>query len=206
MTLFDANRWYQINLPIFDKRSMVAQQIQPPNTTTDVYFKITVNPANERRWQIYPIDDTRYMLRSQLSSPNTYLAIQRDTNDQDARRGSIATMRSVIGAHDEVFWRITKFQNGGYMLVNSANGTNWHLHAETPDIISMTNNITGEQDNQKFGFTALVPINNDTFSSVQVQVDPCHLCYSVSCSNIRSYHPERIHRWPQHQTTTPLAD
>jgi hypothetical protein len=103
MTLFDANRWYQMNLPIFDRRSMVGEQIQSPNTTADVFFKTTGNPADERRWQIYPVDNTRYILRSQLSRPNTYLAIQRDTG-----RGSVATMRSVIGAHDEVFWRIKK--------------------------------------------------------------------------------------------------
>jgi hypothetical protein len=166
---FDANQWYQINLPVFDKRSMVGQRPQPPNTTADVFFKLTDNASNGRHWQLYQVDDTRYILRSKLSNPDTYLTIQKDTSAKGAARGNIATMRDVKGAHQEVFWKITNFKNGGYMLVNVANGTDWHLHAEDPQTVSMTNNITGEQDNQKFQFMPIGRIDNETFSRVQVQ-------------------------------------
>jgi hypothetical protein len=101
MGTFDANRWYQINLlNLFDKRSMVGQPPQSPNTTGNVFFKLTEISSKGRLWQLHPVDDTRYILRSKSSSPDTYLAIQ---NDADTAKGSIATMRNVSGAHDEIF-------------------------------------------------------------------------------------------------------
>jgi hypothetical protein len=126
-------------------------------------------------------------------SPDIYLAIQNDENTKDTARRNIAIMRDVRGAHDEIFWKILTFKNGGYMLLNVANGTDWHLRAEDPDTVWMTNNITGEQDNQKFYFTPALgvsPIDNATFSSVQVDHTP--YIYN-SCSNPCSYLLDRIH-------------
>jgi hypothetical protein len=182
MAVFDANHWYQINLQgLFDNRSMVGQPPQSPGTTGNVIFKLTDNTSKGRFWQLYPVDDTRYILRSQSSSPDTYLAIQ---NDANTAKGSIATMRNVSGAHDEIFWKITEFKNGGYMLSNVANGTDWHLHAENANTVSMTNNITGEQDNQKFSFSTSRSIDDVTFSSVQVQHLPCCVCVRVLMSAV----------------------
>jgi hypothetical protein len=205
MAPFDTNKWYQITLPIYGRRVMVGQPILPPNTTADVSFAITSSTGNEKRWQIYPVEGSRYILRSQVSSPNTYLTIQSDANANDAGRGNIATMRSVLGAHDEIYWKITRFQNNGYMLVNNATGAKWHLHAETPDTVSMTNNITSEQDNQQFLIQSVGPIDNETFSSIQVRDFSNHSCSIVSCSNICSYPLERIHLWPRPHPTSPPA-
>jgi hypothetical protein len=107
-------------------------------------------------------------------------------------------MRNVDDAHDEIFWKITAFRNGGYMLSNVANGTNWHLHAENTNTVSMTNNITGEQDNQKFSFSPSRPIDDVAISSVKLW----HIsCWINSRSNISSYLLERIQRWPSHHST-----
>lgn len=80
-------------------------------------------------------------------------------------------MRNVDGASDEVFWRIVRVQNAGYTLINTANGTNFHLHAENADTVSMTSNTTGNQDDQKFSFTPSPSgvINNATYSTVKVR-------------------------------------
>jgi hypothetical protein len=40
-------------------------------------------------------------------------------------------MRGVRGTHDEIFWNITPFKNGDYMILNVANGTSWRLRATT---------------------------------------------------------------------------
>jgi hypothetical protein len=74
------------------------------------------------------------------------------------------------------------------MLSNVANGTDWHLHAENADTVSMTNNVTGDQDNQKFSFSTSRSIDDVAFSSVQVQHLPHCMC---SCSNISSCLRER---------------
>jgi uncharacterized surface anchored protein len=88
-------------------------------------------------------------------------------------------MRNVDTASSEVFWKITNFPNGDYKLVNVANGTGWHLRAEDGQNLSMTNNI-GEQDNQKFGFTAVgQKIDNASSSSIKVR-DFSMSCLAVS--------------------------
>jgi hypothetical protein len=75
MAPFDTNQWFQITLDRFGQRPMVGQPLQAPNTTGWDFFKPTDNAFDGRLWQLYPVDDTRYILRSQLAGPDTYLAI-----------------------------------------------------------------------------------------------------------------------------------
>jgi hypothetical protein len=164
MDPFDADRWYQINMPIFDKKSMIGRLPQDPSTTADVFFKLTSISSNGRRWQIFPTDNGTYVLRTHLSSPNAYLAIQHDADT----KGGTAIMQDVASASDGIFWNISRFPNGGYKLVNVASGTNWQLHAGSAESVALTNNITGEQDNQQFDFTSLESISNASFSSIKV--------------------------------------
>jgi hypothetical protein len=70
-------------------------------------------------------------LRSQLAGLDTYLAIQNDASSRETAQGNIAIMRGVRGTHDEIFWNITPFKNGDYMILNVANGTSWRLRATT---------------------------------------------------------------------------
>jgi hypothetical protein len=166
MDPFDTDQWYQINMPIFDKRSMVGRLPHAPNTTADVFFKLTSISSNGRRWKIFPTDKETYVLRSQLSSPDAYLATQ-DVGNLRNTEGGIAVMRNVANASDEIFWKITRFPNGGYKLVNVAKGSNWQLHAEDDQNVTLTKNITGEQDNQQFDFTPVGSIKNQSFSRIK---------------------------------------
>jgi hypothetical protein len=176
MNPFDADQWYQINMPIFDKRSMVGRLPHAPNTTADVFFKLTSNASDGRRWQIFPTDNETYVLRSQLSSPDAYLATQDSRNT-----GGIAVMRNVANASDEIFWKITRFPNGGYKLVNVAKGPNWQLHAQDDHNVTLTSNITVEQNNRQFDFTAVGNIKNQSFSRIKVGLVPSTV---TSCSHV----------------------
>jgi hypothetical protein len=131
MAPFDTNQWYQITLDCFGQRSMVGQPPHAPDTTRRGFFKPTDNAFDGRLWQLYPVEYTRYVLRSQLAGLDTYLAIQNDASSRETAQGNIATMRGVRGTHDEIFWNITPFKNGDYMILNVANGTSWRLRATT---------------------------------------------------------------------------
>jgi hypothetical protein len=169
MNPFDANRWYQINSPLFPKRSLVGLQPHDPDSTAKVFFKLTNESLPGRQWQLFPTDTNTYILRSKLSGPDAYLALRQDDDAAGAKPRSIAATRNVDTASSDVLWKITNFPNGHYKLVNVANGTGWHLRAEDRQNLSMTNNI-GEQDNQKFDFTAVgQTIDNATFSSIRVR-------------------------------------
>jgi hypothetical protein len=170
MALFDDNRWYQITIPLFPKQSLVGSRSNSSSSTAAVFFHATNTSALTQRWQLFNIETNRYILRSQASGPESYLAIQQTSDSTNKNGGSVAIMRNVNGASDEVFWRILRVQNAGYTLINTANGTNFHLHAENADIVSMTSNNTGDQDDQKFSFTPSPSglINNATFSTIKV--------------------------------------
>jgi hypothetical protein len=132
-------------------------------------LQIHIHLSNGRRWQIFPTDKETYVLRSQLSSPDAYLATQ-DVENPRNTEGGIAVMRNVANASDEIFWKITRFPNGGYKLVNVAKGSNWQLHAEDDQNVTLTKNITGEQDNQQFDFTPVGSIKNQSFSRIKVSL------------------------------------
>jgi hypothetical protein len=110
---------------------MVGQPPQAPNTTGRGFSKPTDNAFDGRLGQLYPVEDTRYDLRSQLAGPDTYLAIQSDASSRETAQGNITRMRNMRGAHDEIFWNIIPLENGDYMLLNVASGTNWRPHATT---------------------------------------------------------------------------
>lgn len=130
-----------------------------------VFFKLTKSTADGKLWQVFPTDNSTYILRTKAARTNAYLA-----HDSKAGSESEIIMRDVNGASDEVFWKINRFANGGYNLENVAKGTGWHLQAKDYENLTMTNNVA-EQDNQKFQFTAFTdagPINDPAFSSIKV--------------------------------------
>ena len=101
------------------------------------------------------------------------------------KNGSTAIMRRRDTASDEVFWKLERFKNGGYRLINATNATDWNLHGQNGGPMAMTNNATGNRDDERFSFTAFdKPINNERYSSVQVRncFNRIHDCVTEICS------------------------
>jgi hypothetical protein len=179
MSLFDQNTWYQITIPLFKNMSMLGLHPNQDtgNTAAAVFFQITNTTKPSQRWQIWHIQDNTYVLRSEASGPKNYLAVRANTTTEREAGGTTAIIRRVDAAGKEAFWRLNPFSNGGFGMVNAANGTNWRLFAKDKGLMAMTNNVKGEQDNQSFQFKKLEKITNEKFSTLQVH----HTCY---CSNI----------------------
>lgn len=169
MALFDTNQWYQITIPVYGKMSLVGLHPEQSNSAAAVFFQVTNTSSPSQHWQIFPTENDTYILRSKASSPGAYLAVRQDATTDAKTVGSTAIMRKRESASDEVFWKLDRFKNGGYRLINAANATNWNLHANNASSIAMTNDAAGDRDDERFSFTAFdQPINDVKYSSVQV--------------------------------------
>ena len=170
MSLFDKNHWYQITIPTFDTLSMTGLQPVANSPAAAVFFHTTNTSSPAQRWQIYPIENSSYIIRSQSSLGSAYLSVRANTTSESQNGGTTAIIRNASLASHESFWQTETFDNGLFPLKTVANSTKWNLFVKDAGLMAMTNDIAGQQKNQGFNFTRLGKIDDAAFSTIQVSL------------------------------------
>ncbi|KAF2651690.1 hypothetical protein K491DRAFT_665079, partial [Lophiostoma macrostomum CBS 122681] len=167
MSLFDQNHWYQITIPTFDTLSMTGFRPTANSPTAAVFFQTTNTSSPLQRWQIYPIENSSYIIRSQSSLGSAFLSVRANTSSESQNGGTTVITRNASLASFESFWRIETFNNGLFPLKTVANGSDWNLFVKDAGLMAMTNDIAGQQKNQGFNFTRMGKIDDEAFSTIQ---------------------------------------
>jgi hypothetical protein len=166
MANFDANHWYQIYLGE-SKVQSVAGSVLYDNNGGSVFFQDTNLTSTEQQWQVFPFNDTYYVLRTKGSSSRGYLHATLSVNETTPGH-TVPDMRGVERQDDSMFWQIEPWHDGTFFLTNAANQSDWHLNIKDNGLMSMSSNITKPQDRQSFSFATLGTIDDVRYSSVVV--------------------------------------
>ncbi len=166
MANFDPNQWYQLTVKSGIGVSMYGSSLFDHGLGT-IYFKTTNTTLPTERWQLFPFNSSTYVLRSQDSGHNGYLAATYSVNETTPGQ-TRPEMRNYTLADNSMFWRITPWGDGTFYLTNLANGTAWHLEVNPDTLMAMSSNFTTPQDGGSFSFTQLGAINDQAFSTINV--------------------------------------
>lgn len=127
-----------------------------------------------QRWQVMPIDDDYYILRTDQGSQNGFMASFLNSSRAALNSRTLVRMIRNTVADESVFWKISQSEAGKfvYSLSNKANGSDWNLGlggiTETDDGTEAQMQTKGSGANlkasQKFQFEAISEINDDKYS------------------------------------------
>lgn len=132
-----------------------------------VYWNGTDTHYPSMEWQFFPYEDY-YVMRNKQAGPDHYLSTTLESGGS-----TVPSMRITNTTDSSMFWTTSNWDNDSngdatWSLSNQLNGTGQHLAAETNAEGIMTNEITAGVDLQRFIFSQLTAINNDSYSTIYV--------------------------------------
>lgn len=170
MANFDSNHWYQIYVNERPDWSFRGTGLSDEGKTAIAYFEKTQAQEASNRWQIYSINSTTHVLRTQDGGPNAFLGTTYEPHESSQGQTRAVMMSGVI-ADASVYWTVTPWGDGTFYLTNGANGTAWNLKKKpTDDFVTIDSKITEPSRGQRWNFNGIdhVFVNDDAFSSVEV--------------------------------------
>jgi hypothetical protein len=167
MANFDPNRWYQIYLKERKVQSLAGTNLYDNNGGA-VFLQNTNTTHYEQQWQVFPFNETYYVLRTRWSGATGYLHAS-FSEDENTPGHTVPDMRGVKRQDNSMFWSIDPWGDGTFYLTNAANQSDWHLNVKDNGLMSLSSNITKPQDGQAFSFQELSGRVDDVkYSSVVV--------------------------------------
>jgi hypothetical protein len=115
------------------------------------------------QWQLFRVDEERYMLRSRDSVNGTLAARYWDKEDTP---GNTVPYVQKNATDNSMFWKFGSWGDGTFYLSNESNGTDWHLSKKSTGLI-MTSNITAPQPDQGWVISAVGVVDNPKFSTIR---------------------------------------
>jgi hypothetical protein len=170
MANFNSSFWYQIYVNENKDNSLWGTNLYNDGRSGAVYFNTTQTDRAINRWQLYPVNSTTYVLRTQEGGPNAFLATA-FVRDEATPGQTRAVMVNGTLSDDSVYWTISPWGDGTFYMTNGANGTAWHMKKKGDGLVSMDSNITEIQPGQRWSFTAAQNDeikNQPRFSTVNV--------------------------------------
>lgn len=175
MANFDSTQWYQITLKSYGLTKPVlslASNDQATNGSSSVFFQTSNTTKPNQKWQLFPAKNNAYIMRTQESGPYGYLTASAEAGKTaTANTGNTIPMTAnyMNITDNSMYWTVKPWPDGSFFFQNGANGTSWHLEVEKNALMSMSSNITGTQDGQKFIFKSLGTITTKSFSTINVR-------------------------------------
>jgi hypothetical protein len=166
MANFDPNQWYQLTVGNFPDFSMFGTSLYDHGVGA-VFFTGTNLTIPTEKWQLFPYNSSVYMLRSQDSGHNGYLAAAYSANETTPG-GTLPQMRNYTLSDNSMFWQISPWGDGTFYLTNLENGTAWHLEVNSNALMSLSSNFTMPQEGGAFSFKKISAINDSAFSTINV--------------------------------------
>jgi hypothetical protein len=196
MANFDSNHWYQVYVNERTDWSLRGPPLGDNEKTRTAYFEKTraSNPTN--RFQIYPINSTTFVLRTQAAGPDVFLGTTYFPDEPSTGHTRVVMMSNDI-ADPSVYWTAKPWGDGTFFLTNGANGTAWNLKKKTnDDFVTIDSNIAEPSRGQRWNFNGIddVFVNDQSFSDIAVSAQ--HIIRNCVFLTFRSSHSRlapRVH-------------
>ena len=160
----DTNQWYTMYINNNNDSSLRGSKPQIRGGTTGATCFIKTNPNGAaQRWQIFPINSTTFVLRTQEGGANAFIGTR--AADDNGIISSLMLRGDV--ADESVYWGLGSWGDGTWFLWNGGNGTGYHLSRNGAGA-AMDNNITAPQNRQRWKFNGVARIDDEAYSSVNV--------------------------------------
>jgi hypothetical protein len=126
MASFDSNQWYHIYSKGNNNTAFMGSSLYNDGMHGTTFFQGANLTKRTQQWQIYAIDSEYYVLRTNDSNTNGFLAAKKDPNANVPSGITTETTRGNI-TDDGVYWQIKPWGDGYYFMTNKANGSDLHL-------------------------------------------------------------------------------
>ncbi|KAF2497516.1 hypothetical protein BU16DRAFT_316254 [Lophium mytilinum] len=168
MATFDPNQWYRVTTGIDVNPGLAMDGTSLYHAGRgSVLFKLTDTTDSEEQWQIFPVNDSTYILRTKASGPGGFLGASYSANETEPGN-TRPRMANLTLSDKTMYWSFTSAGNGLFFMSNEQNGTGWRLHMKETGLMSISGNTTATQNEQGFMFKEIGPIDNGEFSSLNV--------------------------------------
>jgi len=174
MAEFDQNQWYQINNQDYKlSQSLVGTAVYEGADNRErgaVFMRKTNSKDVEQQWQIFPSDDSTFYLRTKKGGDKTYLGARLTVSEVTQGNTRLATINTDYTSGPEVTWKLVPADNGQFYMENVANGSSWRASSQGEGRVVMTSDFQARPDKQRWTFTKMGPIDDETFSALNVRV------------------------------------
>lgn len=162
------NQWYSLQVNRNNNASLLSTNNFSRDHSAGASFFTKTNHSDPRqRWQIYGINSTTFVLRTQEGGATLFLG------SQGADKNGIISPLMLRGdvADASVFWQLGAWGDDTFYLWNGGNGTGYHLaRTDTGIGICMNNSIAAPQNKQRWIFDGVAAIDDQAYSTVAVSL------------------------------------
>lgn len=160
----DPNAWYSLSIASDPSSLLMSTNLFSRSGTAGATFFAAAAPDNAtQRWQVFPLNTTTFVLRTQEGGANAFIGSQ----PADAKGVISPLMLRGDVADESVFWTIGGWGDGTWWLANGGNGSAYHL-ARNRTGVAMDGNVTAPQNEQRWGFEKGAAVDDERYSSVNV--------------------------------------
>jgi hypothetical protein len=179
--VIDPNRWLQIypaaNLgsvlvgtELFNNTAMPGFEIGSVSVN-----KNTGSSLNSTEWQIFPLNESTYALRTIDSGAKGFLNTHFAAELVDTPGHTTVNMRNSTSGDKAMLWNIGRWGDGSLYFTNVANGSRWLLTQDASGVL-MAPNVSTARGNQSWQIREVDSIKHTAFSFVLV-----HVFFLVDC-------------------------
>ncbi|KAF9699594.1 hypothetical protein EKO04_002431 [Ascochyta lentis] len=162
----DTNQWYFLYVGNSKDNALWGTSLYSKGKEGAVFLNYTQTGVNNMRWQIYPFNDTSYIIRSKAGGANALLGTHYVPAEQTEGHTRPYMVKDSI-ADDSVFWQFGSWGDDSWWLTNARNGTTYHLNLKPNGLLTMDPNISAAAwGGQSWKFGSIEKIDDQTFSSV----------------------------------------
>lgn len=152
MANFNSEFWYQIYVDEDKDNSLWGTVLYDKGLHGAVFMNATQTEKANNRWQLFSVNRTTYVLRSQVGGHNAFLAAG-IWDEEETPGQTVPIMINGTIADDSIYWNISPWGDGTFFMTNGANGTAWHLKKKDNGLLCMDSNIIDPQPGQRWSFT-----------------------------------------------------
>jgi hypothetical protein len=167
MANFNTREWYHLYVNQNASNALIGAGLN--GHSGPVFGELKDLASGRQRWQIFPINETYYVLRTKEGGPNAFLGTF-FTEEEDTPGKTRPRMIRGNESDDSIFWRITPWGDGTFFMSNKQNKTDWHLARKRNALYAMDSNITSKPNGQRWSFDDNTEIKIDGFSTVDVSI------------------------------------
>ncbi|KAF2686252.1 hypothetical protein K458DRAFT_441817 [Lentithecium fluviatile CBS 122367] len=169
MANFNTSQWYHLYVNQNKDNAFIGTNLFKDNGTSgSVFYEPTNTTEGRQRWQLYPMNDTYYVLRSKEGGPDAFLGAMFSEDEKTPGQTRARMIRGDL-SDDSVYWQISPWGDGTFFLTNKKNGTDWHLGRKLKDgLIAMDSNTTSMPNGQRWSFQDVAAIKTTVFSTVDL--------------------------------------
>ena len=102
MAKYNSSEWYQLYVNGNDKAGLWGTELYKEGRGA-VYFNTTTTDRKVFRWQLFPINSTSYVLRTEEGGPNGYLGTKFEPKETSPGQTQALMLRGDI-ADDSIYW------------------------------------------------------------------------------------------------------